>query len=129
MTGYISSFICNLLTLPYPIFASYKAVESTTKVDDTQWLIFWVVWGSSTLIESMVSVVIFWFPFYFEIKLLFFTLLQLPVIGISERMYEKILKPYFDSKMEYIDGILLSLKRIIFDWLGVVTVSNQSSHS
>jgi receptor expression-enhancing protein 5/6 len=102
----LSSFICNLLTLPYPVYASFKAIESLDKKDDTQWLTFWVVWACATTIESFTDIFIFWIPFYFEIKLGFFILLQLPGLNLSNQIYIFYIEPYLIQKQILIDNFI-----------------------
>lgn len=60
MGGYISAMLCNIITLPYPIYASFKAIESDDKTDDTQWLTYWVVYSTFSVIESFTDALIFW---------------------------------------------------------------------
>jgi len=109
MSGYISSFVCNSLTLPYPIFASFKAIESPDKNDDIQWLTFWIVWACAVLIESLTDLFIFWIPLYFEAKLCFFLLLQMPVLNLSGKIYQLYIKPYLIQKRLYLDTIFYNL--------------------
>ena len=45
-----------------------KAVESETKEDDTQWLIYWVVFGVFNIVEFLSDILLSWFPLYFLVK-------------------------------------------------------------
>jgi receptor expression-enhancing protein 5/6 len=107
MAGYISSFICQILTLPYPIYASFKAIESSEKSDDAQWLTFWVVWACTMMFESLTDIFIYWMPLYFEVKLGFFILLQLPYINLSEKIYNFLIKPYLIERQILIDNFIV----------------------
>jgi receptor expression-enhancing protein 5/6 len=115
MTGYISALVCNVLTIPYPIYASFKAIESSDKKDDTQWLTFWIIWACTTLLESMTDIIMFWIPLYFELKLGFFILLQLPKLNLSETIYRSYLKPYLIQKQKSIDTFIAKYtEKLIF---------------
>lgn len=48
-----------------PLFVSIKAIESTVKEDDTQWLTYWVVYGLFSVVETVSDALLFWFPFYY----------------------------------------------------------------
>ena len=47
-----------------------KAVESESKEDDTQWLIYWVVFGVFNIVEFFSDILLSWFPLYFLVKVL-----------------------------------------------------------
>ena len=53
-------------------FISVKAVESASKDDDTQWLIYWVVFGVFNIVEFFSDILLSWFPLYFLVKVLHF---------------------------------------------------------
>ena len=53
-------------------FISVKAVESASKEDDTQWLIYWVVFGVFNIVEFFSDILLSWFPLYFLVKVLHF---------------------------------------------------------
>lgn len=53
-------------------FTSVKAVESASKEDDTQWLIYWVVFGVFNIVEFFSDILLSWFPLYFLVKVLHF---------------------------------------------------------
>lgn len=56
--------------LQYNIFVDcrVKAVESVSKDDDTQWLIYWIVYSVFTVVEYFSDFLFSWFPFYFLAK-------------------------------------------------------------
>lgn len=45
-----------------------KAVESSSKDDDTRWLTYWVVFALFSVVDFFSSVVLSWFPFYWLAK-------------------------------------------------------------
>ncbi|PRP78442.1 snoRNP pseudouridylase box H/ACA snoRNP complex protein Gar1 [Planoprotostelium fungivorum] len=108
MGGYISSFIANTAGMAYPVYASFKAIESTETTDDTQWLTYWVVFSKSlirffTLLESVSDRIAFWFPFYYELKLIALVALQLPQFRLASVLYENYIRPFFKKHEAEID--------------------------
>ena len=59
-------------------YASIQALESPATDDDKQWLTYWVVYSFFTLLEHFRTVLLFWFPFYFSIKLGLLIWMMLP---------------------------------------------------
>ena len=49
-----------------------KAIESTNKEDDTQWLTYWVVYAAFNIVEFFSDIFLGWFPLYFLFKVWFF---------------------------------------------------------
>jgi len=45
-----------------------KAIESANKDDDTQWLIYWVVYSVFALVELFTDIFFSWVPFYWFFK-------------------------------------------------------------
>lgn len=44
-------FLTLAIGIVYPAYMSFKAIESSTKEDDTQWLTYWVVFASFSVLE------------------------------------------------------------------------------
>lgn len=50
---------------PSPATRSIKAIESSSKEDDTTWLTYWVVYGVFSVAEFFSDTFLYWFPFYY----------------------------------------------------------------
>ena len=71
--------VSNLVGWALPAYLSFKAIESPGVQDDVQWLTYWVVFGFFNFLESFaLSVVLYYFPWYFAFKTVFVLWLQLP---------------------------------------------------
>jgi len=105
MGGFISSFLCNLVGIAFPAFASFKSLEAKNEEEDSFWLMYWVVFGVFSLFESIADSFIFWFPFYFEIKLACLIALQIPQLKLSSTIYKSYIQPYFKQHEKGIDSI------------------------
>ena len=49
--GVGASLITTLIGVAYPAFMSFIALESVGEEDDKQWLTYWVVFGSFTILD------------------------------------------------------------------------------
>ncbi|KAI8575029.1 hypothetical protein K450DRAFT_263668 [Umbelopsis ramanniana AG] len=85
--------ITNTIGWLYPAYASFKAIESPGKADDTQWLTYWTVFGFVQTLEYFADVLLYWFPFWYTFKVLFFLWLALPQFRGAEFLYGRFLRP------------------------------------
>ncbi|KAI8866788.1 hypothetical protein GQ42DRAFT_111152, partial [Ramicandelaber brevisporus] len=87
------SFITNAVGFGYPAYASILAIESTSTKDDTQWLTYWVIFASMTVLEYFSSVVLYFVPMYYSFKLAFVLWLYMPNTRGAEYLYGTIMRP------------------------------------
>jgi receptor expression-enhancing protein 5/6 len=92
----IPDFLFRLLStvvgIVIPAYRSYKALE----YHDGQvhhYLKYWIVFGVFSLIEFWVDIVLFWIPFYNELKLGMLVWLQLPQTSGAVAVYDRVIKP------------------------------------
>jgi len=106
MGGYISSFLCNIVGFVYPMYSSFKAIETPGKDDDTQWLIYWVIYSIFSMAESVTDIFVFWFPFYYEMKLVVLILLQIPQLKLPLTLYQSYVRPFLKANETKIDTLI-----------------------
>lgn len=83
------------ITLVYPLYASVKAIETKSPIDDQQWLTYWVLYSLLTLFELTFAKVIEWLPFWPYAKLIFNCWLVLPYFSGAAYVYEHFVRPMF----------------------------------
>lgn len=66
--GYGAQLLANLISVAYPAYISIKAIESSTKADDTKWLTYWVLYATFSLFEFFSNFLTSFIPFYFLLK-------------------------------------------------------------
>jgi len=85
----------------YPAYASFKAIESEDKEDDTQWLTYWFVFACFTMLEeTILKPLEAILPVYFLFKSLFCLWCCLPQTRGAELIYRQGTK-YVDLAFEH----------------------------
>lgn len=93
-TNLFSPLISSIVGLGFPAYASFRAIESRKYEDDTQWLMYWVVFAVFSFLENFISMVLYYVPFYYKAKIVILLALQVPGSPIaSGKVYKKYLKP------------------------------------
>ncbi|KAL6055351.1 Receptor expression-enhancing protein 5 [Balamuthia mandrillaris] len=106
LCGILDSFLTNLVGFIYPAYASFKAIESIDKEDDTQWLTYWVVFAFFSVIEYFSDRLVYWLPFYYPLKLIFLVWCLLPQTMGAELVYRYVIRRFLLANEERIDGTM-----------------------
>ncbi|KAI9837517.1 MAG: ER membrane protein DP1/Yop1 [Sarea resinae] len=87
-------FLVNVAGFAIPGYYSLDALFSASKVDDTQWLTYWVVFAFLTVFESAVNAV-YWFPFYYTFKFVLVLWMFLPQTSGAQVIFRSFIQPVF----------------------------------
>ncbi|KAF9948363.1 receptor accessory protein 4 [Mortierella alpina] len=107
----LSRVVCTVAGSFYPAYASYKAINSRDHTRLTAWLMYWTVMGIFTLAEVVLDTLVFWLPFYYEIKMLFVLWMILPQTQGSMYLYQNFVDPYLSQHEREIDQTLKDIKK------------------
>lgn len=113
VTAYVTvgpGLLCNLVGFVYPAWASFKAIETEDKEDDTQWLTYWVVYAIFNIVETFSDVILFWLPFYYSFKFGFLIWLFLPNVRGAQYLYTHVILPAFQKHEKSIDEAFSGVK-------------------
>ncbi|CAG8487753.1 5332_t:CDS:2 [Funneliformis mosseae] len=100
----------NLVAWGYPAYASFKAIETAKKDDDTQWLTYWTVLGFIHTLEFFSDNILSWLPSYFFLKTLFFLWLFMPQTKGAQKLYTGFLRPTLLTYEKDVDSQLNRVK-------------------
>ncbi|CAJ1975270.1 unnamed protein product [Sphenostylis stenocarpa] len=84
-----------VLSLAYPLYASVRAIESKSPVDDQQWLTYWVLYSLITLFELTFAKALEWIPIWPYAKLILTSWLVIPYFSGAAYVYEHYVRPFF----------------------------------
>ncbi|XP_022949577.1 HVA22-like protein a [Cucurbita moschata] len=80
-----------VLGLVYPLYASIRAIETKSQVDDQQWLTYWVLHSMLTLFELTFAKALQWIPLWPYAKLV--VVCWLSCFNGAAYVYEQYLRP------------------------------------
>eukprot|EP00956_Cyclotella_meneghiniana_P008346 scaffold11181_cov54-Cyclotella_meneghiniana.AAC.2 len=73
LAGIRAAAMRNIIGFIFPAIKSIRAMETHTTTEVTQWLVYWVVYASFSVIEINHTIEIdaltYWIPFYYRFKL------------------------------------------------------------
>ncbi|XP_055689047.1 receptor expression-enhancing protein 5-like isoform X2 [Lutzomyia longipalpis] len=96
MFGWAAQLLCNVVGIIYPAYISMKAIESSTKVDDTKWLTYWVIYAVLSTAEFFSGFLTNFIPFYWLLKCIFLIWCMAPIEqNGSVFLYHRFIRPFF----------------------------------
>lgn len=103
---------CLMLVLGtlYPAYRSYKAIKNKDVREHVKWMMYWIVFALFTTLETFLDIFFSWFPFYYEIKILFILWVLSPATRGSSMLYKKIVHPMLNSREKDIDDLIEKTK-------------------
>jgi len=104
-------FMTRLFGFAYPAYKSFKAIESSEKGDDTQWLTYWMIFAVFSLAEETVmKPVEAYAPFFFAWKIVFLLWCYLPQTKGADLLYTEFVGPQMRNLGEYVEEKLIKKK-------------------
>merc|ERR1719506_3416175 len=86
-----------MVQFAYPLVQSFKKVFGATRASDweyAQWMMHWVICGVWSVLESLfLWVLVDYFPFFLELKLLFFLWLMHPSFNGAAYLWYSVVQP------------------------------------
>ncbi|KAJ5373280.1 TB2/DP1/HVA22-related protein [Penicillium concentricum] len=106
MFGIFADLLSSVITIFFPVFASYKALRSSDPSQLAPWLMYWVVLSVILLAESWTVFIIGWLPFYSWIRLGFMCYLVLPQTQGARLLYQDYVDPFLTHHEREIEEMI-----------------------
>lgn len=103
--------LTSLIGFAYPTFKSFQAIETKSRGDDTQWLVYWVIFAFFNIAEVGIDFLLYWIPFYFAFKLAFLLWCMLPQTKGAKFLYDNFLKDFLKKNESRIDAAMADAKK------------------
>lgn len=112
----ISSLLSRVVILVFgtlfPAYYSYKAVKTKNVKEYVKWMMYWIVFAFFTCFETLTDLFLsFWFPFYYELKILVVLWLLSPATRGSSILYRKFVHPWLTRREDDIDNCIAQAKQ------------------
>ena len=106
LTVYFSRILILIFGILLPAYNSYKALQNRDAKQQIKMLMHWIVFATYTASESILDIFVPWFPFYYEIKILFLFWLVSPYTKGTIIFYRKIIHPNLVIKEKNIERFI-----------------------
>ncbi|CAO2818603.1 unnamed protein product [Amaranthus hypochondriacus] len=104
-----------VVSLVYPLYASIKAIESKSPIDDQQWLTYWILYSMITLTELTFARLIECIPIWSYAKLITTFWLVIPYFNGAAYVYEHFVRPAFvNTQNQTVDTHHVPKKKVVF---------------
>lgn len=110
ISAIVSRIVILLFGTLYPAYASYKAVRTKNVKEYVKWMMYWIVFAFFTCIETFTDILLSWFPFYYEIKVVIVLWLLSPATRGSSTLYRKFVHPMLTRREQDIDDYINQAK-------------------
>jgi len=95
----------------YPAYCSFKAVKNKNVKEYVQWMTYWIVLSLMTVAEQITDLFLgFWFPLYYELKILLLIWLLSPTTRGATFLYRQVIHPTLTKREEDIDDFVQKCK-------------------
>lgn len=99
------------ITLLYPVYASFLAIESGSSSRNQQCLTYWVLFSLTKILEWSLLKLFEWLPFWSYAKGMATVLLVIPYFGGASYVYKNFIRPYISENSQIQKWNILFLHR------------------
>lgn len=99
----------SVIAILFPVFASYKALRTADPAQLSPWLMYWVIFALLTLVETHLSLLLFFVPFYSTMRLLVLLYLVLPQTQGARVVYQTHIHPFLSHNESRIEQAIVDI--------------------
>lgn len=103
--------LTSIIGFLYPAYKSFQAIEQKNKNDDTQWLVYWVIFAFFSIAETFIDYLLYWIPFYYAFKVAFLLWAMLPQTRGAKLLYDNFLRDFLKKNESRIDAAFADAKK------------------
>ncbi|KAM0322553.1 hypothetical protein ACHAQA_009400 [Verticillium albo-atrum] len=106
MFDIFAHILSSIASFLFPLFASYKALQTSDPAQLTPWLMYWVVLACVLFVESWTDWFLSWIPFYAYLRFFFLLYLVLPQTQGARFIYETYVHPFLEDHETQIEAFI-----------------------
>ncbi|KAI8901969.1 TB2/DP1, HVA22 family-domain-containing protein [Globomyces pollinis-pini] len=110
--SFTSKIFCYSIGFLLPAYNHYKGLKYNRLSGDGDELKYWLVMIAYLGCEILCDLVVFWFPFYYDIKLIVIIWITSSYTKGATILYSFHLSPFFDSKENELDNHFLQFEQL-----------------
>lgn len=103
--------LTSIIGFLYPAYKSFQTIEQKTRNDDTQWLVYWVIFAFFSIAETFIDYLLYWIPFYYAFKIAFLLWAMLPQTRGAKLLYDNFLRDFLKKNESRIDAAFADAKK------------------
>ena len=110
--GFGADLITDVIGMFYPMYMSFKALESKGGDDDKLWLTYWVVFAVWKVLDEWVYFLFSWIPCYFTVKLGILIFLFHPQYKGAVLIYDSLIRPWVLKHQKDIESSITKMGEV-----------------
>lgn len=112
LLGYGAELITDVIGMFYPMYMSFKALETKGAEDDKVWLTYWVVFAVWKVLDEWVYFLFAWIPCYYTVKLAMLISLFHPHYKLAARIYDQGIRPFIIKHQQDIEASMTKMGEV-----------------